>query len=321
MTSTNACRLSEETKAIHTAFAKFIVKLLRFCTIRHVSHLTGVGWDTIKEIHSEWLKKHYSPPRLKGVRNIGIDEFSTRRGHKYMTIVIDLDTRRIIYAHRGRDKEALRVFWNRVHRQGIKIEHITTDMSHAYIASIMENAPDAIHIFDHFHVVKLMNDALNDIRQQQYRMERSINRRNVLKGTMYLLLRNGEDIMDKRHKSRLDNALAMNEPLSKAYYLKEALREIWNQHDKNTAAKALNDWCEQAEKSKIRQLMKMASTVRMWRRGILAWYDYRISNAIIEGTNNKIKVLKRTAYGYRDEKYFKLRLYALHDQSITQNVG
>ena len=152
-------------------------------------------------------------------------------------------------------------------------------------------------------------------------MEKDINKRKVLKGTRYLLLSNGEDIFDSNYKTRIDNALAMNEPLSKAYYLKEQLREIWSQVHKEDAERVLEDWVKQAQESKIPQLMKMSMTLLAHRRGILAWYDCHISTGKVEGINNKIKVMKRNAYGFRDDKYFELRLYALHDCRITRNVG
>lgn len=132
---------------------------------------------------------------------------------------------------------------------------------------------------------------------------------------------NGADIFDKEHKTRLDNALEMNKPLSQAYYLKEQLREIWTQTGKDEAEKIMDDWARQARESKVPQLMKMAATIMARRTGILAWYDCRISTGKVEGINNKIKVMKRNAYGFRDERYFQLRLYALHDCRITRNVG
>lgn len=166
-----------------------------------------------------------------------------------------------------------------------------------------------------------MNEKLDEIRRVQYNMEKDINKRKVLKGTRYLLLSNGEDIFDKEYKTRLDNALDMNKPLSQAYYLKEQLREIWTQINKEEAEKVMLDWIGQAQESKVQQLVKMAATIMAHRTGILAWYDCHISTEKVEGINNKIKVMKRTAYGFRDEHYFKLRLYALHDCRITRNVG
>ena len=133
--------------------------------------------------------------------------------------------------------------------------------------------------------------------------------------------KNEECDFDQQHKTRLDNALAMNEPLSKAYYLKEQLRKIWSQISKEEAEAVLDDWVKQAKESKIPQLMRMAATLLAHRRGIQAWYDSRISTGKVEGINNKIKVMKRNAYGFRDDRYFTLWLYALHDCRITRNVG
>ena len=129
------------------------------------------------------------------------------------------------------------------------------------------------------------------------------------------------DIFDKAHKTRLDNALDLNKPLSQAYYLKEQLKEIWTQTNKLEAEDVLDDWIKQAKESKIPQLINMANSLSAHRTGILAWYDCSISTGKVEGINNKIKVMKRTAYGFRDEKYFRLRLFALHDCRITRNVG
>ena len=302
-------------------FAKYVVDLLRGMTLQDVSNHLGVSWDTVKEIHSSYLKRHYSPPSLDGVENIGIDEFAVKKGHVYKTIVVDLDSGRVIYVGEGKGTKALKKFWRKVKRKNIKIKHVATDLSAAFIASVMENCPDAVHVFDHFHVVKLMNEKLDDIRRKVYSMEKDINKRKVLKGTRYLLLGNGADIFDKQHKTRLENALAMNEPLSKAYYLKEQLRQIWSQTTKAMAEKVLDDWVRQAEQSKVTQLQKMAVTVKTYKKGILAWYDCHLSTGKVEGINNKIKVMKRNAYGFRDEKYFTLRLYALHDCRITRNVG
>lgn len=312
--ATNSCSYTHR-------FAKYVVDLLRGMTLQDVSNHLDVSWDTVKKIHSSYLKRHYSPPSLDGVENIGIDEFAVRKGHVYKTIVVDLDSGRIIYVGDSKGSEALKKFWRKVKRKNIKIKHVATDLSAAFIASVMENCPDAVHVFDHFHVVKLMNEKLDDIRRKVYSMEKDINKRKVLKGTRYLLLGNGADIFDKQHKTRLENALAMNEPLSKAYYLKEQLHQIWSQPMKAMAEKVLDDWIRQAEQSKITQLQKMAVTVKTYKKGILAWYDCHLSTGKIEGINNKIKVMKRNAYGFRDEKYFTLRLYALHDCRITRNVG
>lgn len=302
-------------------FAKYVVDLLKMATLKDVAALLSIGWDMVKEIHSIYLERHYSPPSLKDVRNIGIDEFAIRKGHVYKTIVVDLDTGRIIHVGEGKGADSLDKFWKRVKKKGVVIKNVATDLSAAFISSISKNAPQATHVLDHFHVVKLMNEAIDQIRRSVYAQESDLNKRKVLKGTRWLLLCNGKDIYDEKFKSRLDNALEMNKPLSQAYYLKESLKEIWQQVTKEQAEIVLSEWVKQAKDSKLPRLIKMANTIAAHRTGILAWYDCRISTGKVEGINNKIKVMKRNAYGFRDEKYFKLRLFALHDCRITRNVG
>lgn len=302
-------------------FANYVVDLLKAMTLKDTANLLNITWDTVKDIHLNYLERHYSSPSLKGVDCIGIDEFAVRKGHIYKTIVVDLRTGRILYVGEGKGVDALDKFWKRVKKMDVHIKYIATDLSAAFISSVYENCPDAIHVFDHFHVVKLMNDKLDDIRRVQYSMEKNINKRKVLKGTRYLLLKNGADIFDKVYKTRLDNALDLNKPLSQAYYLKEQLKEIWTQTNKQEAEEVLEDWIKQAKESKITHLINMANTLSAYRTGILAWYDCYISTGKVEGINNKIKVMKRIAYGFRDEKYFRLRLFALHDCRITRNVG
>ena len=207
-------------------FAKHVVDLLRSMTLKDAAARLDISWDMVKEIHSRYLESHYSPPSLDGVECIGIDEFAVKKGHIYKTIVVDLLSGRILYVGEGKGIEALGDFWKKVRCKNISIKYVATDLFAAFISSVLDNCPNAIHVFDHFHVVKLMNDKLDDIRRMQYNMEKDINKRKVLKGTRYLLLGNGADIYDTKYKTRLENALAMNEPLSKAYYLKEQLREI-----------------------------------------------------------------------------------------------
>ena len=298
-------------------FARYVCGLLHSMTLKDVSLRLGVSWGLVKDIHMRYLKRKYSPVDIRGVSNIGIDEFSVRRGSEFKTIVVDLDSSRIIHVGNGRGADALRTFWNRVRRLGVKIKNVATDMSPAYISSVMHNAPEACHVFDRFHVVRLMNDALDSIRRSVFRTERSVNRRKVLMGTRFLLLRNGKDVFDGKYRTRLENALAMNEPLSKAYYMKEAMAGIWEQTDRDEGEKYLDQWVEQARQSKVCQLLRMSNTIAGFKTGILAWYDCHFSNAKVEGINNKIKVLKRQAYGFNDDKYLRLRLFALHDKTIT----
>ena len=298
-------------------FSHYILDLLRLgATIKDVSKHLGVGWDMVKDIHKRYLKRKYSHPDISKVKRIGIDEFAVRKGHVYKTIVVDLDTGRIIHVGDGKGSDSLTAFWKRVKRLGIKIELVTSDMSAAYISSVMENAPDAIHVYDKFHVVEKVTEAVDKVRRSLWNQEKDEEKRKVIKGSRWLLLTKDKDKFDDYAKNRLENILQTNEPLYKAYYLKEDLDQIWAQPNKEEAEKQLQYWCKRAHESKLPAMMKVANMLLSRRTGILAWYDCKVTNAILEGTNNKVKVLKRKAYGYRDDEYFILLLLGMKDETV-----
>ena len=304
-------------RAYTNKFARYVVELSRIGTIKDVAHFLHISWDTVKDIQKRYLQRHYGHPDLSKLKHIGIDEFAVAKGHVYKTIVVDLDTGHVVYVGNGKGSDALDGFWKKAAKVGAKIEAISTDLSAAFIYAVMHNAPQATLVFDHFHVVKLMNDTLDTLRRQAYAQEADLMKRKILKGTRWLLLCNGEDIYDSCHKNRLENALELNAPLMKGYYLKETLREIWTQPSKQDAEDVLNNWVKQAEDAKVPLLKKFANTLMAHRTGILAWYDYHISTGKLEGINNKIKTMKRQAYGYRDEKFFELKILSLHDKTYA----
>ena len=304
-------------KRRHTAaFANMVIDLSRFATIQDIAWFLDVSWDMVRNIQMEFLQKEYGSPDLSNLRYISIDEFATHKGQVYKTIVVDLETGRIVFVGDGNGKASLEEFWNKLGDRKNDIKAVCTDLSSAYTGAVTANLPNASLVVDHFHVVKLMNERMDQLRRQLWHAEKDVNKRKVIKGTRWILLRNGNDIFDAKYKTRLDNVLNLNEPLMIAYYLKEDLREIWNQTNKDDAELVLNEWVRQAMDSKIQPLVKMASTLHAYKPYILAWYDYLISNGPTEGINNKIKVLKRQMYGFRNDEFFTLKLYALHDKRL-----
>lgn len=304
-------------KRCHTiAFANMVIDLSRFATIQDISWFLGVSWDVVRNIQMEYLQKQYGNPDLSNLEYIAIDEFATHKGHVYKTIVMDLKTGHIVFVGDGHGKDSLNDFWTKLGDKKNAIKAVSTDLSSAYVNTVTEHLPNAALVVDHFHVVKLMNEKLDLLRRQLWHSEKDVNKRKVIKGTRWMLLRNGQDIFDTEFKNRLENVLNLNEPLMIAYYLKEDLKEIWNQLNKTDAEKVLEEWINQANDSKIQPLIKMAATLRAYKPFILAWYDHPISNGPIEGTNNKIKVLKRQMYGFRNDEFFTLKLYALHDKRL-----
>jgi transposase len=210
--------------------------------------------------------------------------------------------------------DALKPFWKRLKRCRAKIEAVAIDMSPAYINAVQTNLRKAVLVFDHFHILKLFNEKLSDLRRELYREATEQLHKDVLKGTRWLLLKNPENLDQTRDESkRLHEVLLLNQPLATAYYLKEDLRRVWEQPDQPAAQRVRDDWIRRAESSGIRMRMQFAHTLAAPRSGILNYYDYRISTGPLEGTNTKIRVLQRKAYGFRDTEFFKLKIYALHE--------
>ena len=229
-------------------------------------------------------------------------------------MVLNLETGAVVFVGDGKGADALEPFWGRLRAARAQVEAVATDMSPAYIQAVREHLGDAVHVFDHFHVIKLFNEKLSDFRRELYHEAAKKMDKEVLKGTRWLLLKNPENLDPKRNeRERLAEALRMNQPLATVYYLKEDLRQIWEQPDKETATRVLEDWIRRAEASCIKVLQKFAATLAMHRTGILAYYDCRISTGPLEGTNNKIKTMQRQAYGYRDKEFFKLKILAIHE--------
>jgi transposase len=162
-------------------------------------------------------------------------------------------------------------------------------------------------------VVKLFNDKLSQLRREVQREAEGPLQKKVLKGTRWLLLKHPDNLDPERNeRQRLDEALKLNEPLAKAYYLKEDLRQLWEQDNQVQASAFLDDWIARARSSGVRMLQQFAQTLVLHRRGLLNWYRCSISTGPLEGTNTKIKLLQRQAYGYRDMEFFRLKIYALH---------
>ena len=300
------------------AFERYVHTLSQLTTIKAIAENLKVSWDTVKEIQKQKLRRRYPKRNFTGLRKIAIDEFAVKKGHTYKTVVIDLDTGEIVYVGEGKDKNALEAFWAKLKKQNVTLEAVAIDMGPAYWSAVQDNQPQAAIIFDHFHIRKLINETLTNIRRGLYNQEEKTQVRDVLKGTRWLLLKNQENLTEEKNEyRRLNDALEMNKPLATAYYLKEELKLLWYQKSKEKAAHFLKQWTDKAFVSKIQQLKTFANTLLAHKRGILAWYDYPISTGPLEGLNNKIKTMKRQAYGYRDQEFFTLKLYALHKKNYA----
>jgi transposase len=295
------------------AFERYALELSKVTTIQDTARHLDVSWDIIKDIQKRNLQRRFAKPKLKKLKEIAIDEVAVGKGHRYFTLVLDLGSGAIVHVGEGKGVAALTAFWKRLRSSGAKIRAVATDMGKPYIRAVRDHLPHAVHVFDHFHVVKLYNDKLSALRRDLYRELTDDGQRKLLKGTRWLLLKNPENLDASRNeKQRLQDALRLNTPLTVAYYLKEDLRQIWHQPTKATARRLLNDWIARARASEVAMLSQFAATLLEHRAGILAYYDYPVSTGPLEGTNTKIQAMKRQAYGFRDHEFFKLKILAIH---------
>jgi transposase len=231
--------------------------------------------------------------------------------------VLNLENGAVVFVGEGKGAEALLPFWKKLGRWRKKIRSVAVDMSPAYTKAIRENLPHATLVYDHFHVIKLYNEKLSNLRRELYRTTQDADMKKLLKGTRWLLLKNRENLDSTRNEhERLEAAMNANRPLMTAYYMKEELHRIWEQEEQAAAEQTFDTWIATAEVSGVPMLKKFARVLLAHREGILNYYNSRITTAALEGTNTKIRVLQRRAYGYRDNEYLKLRILALHETSF-----
>src|SRR3954462_14299253 len=296
------------------SFERYALELGRRMTIRDVAVHLDVSWDVIKDIQKRDLSRRFAKPKLKHLRHIAIDEIAVAKGHRYLTVVMDLQSGAVVFVGDGKGAKALLPFWKRLRGSKAKVQAVAMDMSPAYREAVSTHLPGAKIVFDRFHVMKLFNEKLSDLRRALHREATDVLQKKVLKGTRWLLLKAAENLdEEKDEKARLKEALALNHSLAVAYYLKEDLRQFWEQPGKKFGTLFLDGWIKRAEASGIKMLQQMAKTLAAHRSGLLSYYDVMITSGPMEGTNNKIKTMKRQAYGFRDKEFFKLKILAIHE--------
>jgi len=295
------------------AFVEYTLSLIKIGTVEAIAKFLGLQWKTVKNIHKEYLQKKYAKIKYKNLVYLSMDEFSIKKGHKYMTVFLDLSTGWIIYACEGRALDCIEPFLQKLKKKAHKLQAIAMDLSPTYISAIKKILPHVEIVFDRFHVVKLLNVMIDDLRKAE-RVKYIKQGLNIGKGDRFLLLYNFENL-DISKQEKLKKLLEINTALATAYTMKEQFRTFWQKSSKEAAALFLIDWVLTAMLSNIPGLQKIAGTILKHAGGLLAYYDHSISNGKIEGTNNKIKVKKRQGYGYRDMEYFTLLLYDLHEKA------
>lgn len=299
------------------AFARYVLSLARHMSLRALAALLQVGWDLVKGIVKQHLRHKYTLPRLDRLRRIAIDEIHLGRRAGFYTIVLDLDSGAVVYLGKGRNASALAAFWPRLRASGAKIVAVATDMGQSYHLAVRENIPDAVHVLDRFHVVKLFNHVIDQLRRIELRKARG-EQRSALTSTKWILLKRPDRLNPETdQRERLSRALRANWRLMIAYYLKEDLNRFWQQNSREEAQDFLEEWLALADVTGIYELRRFAKTIRRFYDEMLNWYEHKISTGPLESVNGRIRLMQRRAYGYQDEEFLRLRVFALHEQTYA----
>jgi transposase len=301
-------------------FADSVARLAQLLPIKQVSEWFGLSWDTVQAIDRATLEARLGPVDLSDVRRIAIDEFAIQKGHRYATVVVDPETRRVLWVGRGRGREDVRPFFELLGPTGCAaLEVAVMDMSESYELETRQHCPQAAIVYDLFHVVaKFGREVVDRVRVDETNRvaraagpndQRTRARRRVIKGTRWLLLRN-QRTLRRKDRVRLREVLAANRRLWVVYVLKDALKHLWTYTYVGAALRAWHEWYGWAIRSRIPALAAFARNLKLKLAGILAHCRYPFHTSVLEGINNKIKVLKRMAYGFRDDAYFFLKIRA-----------
>ena len=294
---------------VTTRLARYIYQLCELMTVSEVAQHLDIDWKTVKNIDKFYLERDYGQPDLKGLRILAIDEISIRKGHNYLTIVLDFLTGRVVFVGKNRKAKTLKRFFNQLSSgQRKKIEAVAMDMWDPFIKAVKDKLPHAKIVFDLFHVVANFNRVIDKVRNSEYR-KASKDDKAVFKGAKYLLLKNRKNVRRPSHRQHLKELLKLNQVINTVMILKDKLKHIWTYRSRTWAAKALDQWCDLARSLKNRSVNTFVRMIERYRYGIINHCDHPIHTGKLEGVNNKIKVIKRKAYGFHDLRYFTLKIY------------
>jgi transposase len=286
---------------------KHLFRLTGDSTVKAVAKRMALDWETVKDAEVRYIRGLLRKRDLSGMTRIGIDEVSYQKGHKYLTLVTDLDGHRVVYATHGNDGKAVGRFltWLGPKRAG-RIKVVVTDMHDPYLKILRRRLPKAAIVFDHFHVSKIVHDTLDEIRRRLQRQLPPAGRR-VIKGQRYVLLR-AQECLSVRQRVSLQELLDSNTDITKAYVLKEAFRDVFKATNLLQGRKRLAIWEAQVRESGVPELIKVLKTIERRRRGIENYFQHRVANGMAEGFNNVVGTIKKQAYGFHDRDYLKLKI-------------
>ena len=300
-------------------FERAVAELCRHLPIKQVADHFGLSWHAVKEIDKQRLEREVGTPCYDGLRLLAVDEFAVHKGHTYLTTVLDQETGRIVWVGKGRTEATLAGFFDELtQEQRQSIEAVASDMAAGFRNAVEKACPHAALVYDLFHVVaKYSREVVDVVRLEEAKKQDEAGRK-LIKGSRYLLLKNAPNLPGSQRK-RLRELLAANENLNTVYVLKDQLKRIWTYKHPAWARKALDQWCALADASGIPALATFARSLRRHEKGIVNHCRYPIHTGRLEGINNKIKIIKRQAYGFRDDAYFILKIKGAFPGDLQPN--
>lgn len=288
--------------------ALFIHELCKVLTVQDVANHFGINWKTVKAIDRYFLEQQYSKTDYEGLRVLAVDEIATSKGHSYLTVVLDYLSGRVVWVGKDRTKDTLKAFFTGMtDKQKQTLEAVVMDMWDPYIHAVKTYVSHVKIVFDLFHVVSSFSRVIDKVRNAECRKATKQDK-DVFKGSKYLLLKNKRNIRKKKHREHLKQLLSLNETINTVLILKDKLKHIWYYRSRTWAIKALDEWCILANTVNYTCVKKFINMLKRHSYGILNHCDYPIHTSKLEGVNNKIKVIKRKAYGFLDERYFSLKI-------------
>jgi transposase len=297
-----------EPYARHTVrYQKYVAGLCDMLPALDVAEWEGLHKSVVYRIDKKWLQRREERREERPVRHLGIDEISLRKGHRYATVFYDLERKEVIGLVKKRKERAVGGFFRRFGRKRCKaIEAVCMDLWQPYLNSVRRHCKNATVVFDKFHVYKYLSDAIEAVRRHEQQVC-SEEQGKLIKGTRWLWLRASRNLK-RKHKHTLEQIMAINRRLQKAYLLKEDFEEFYACSTREEAEVFLQGWIKRCKQSRLEPFIKLAKRLVRWSHGIFSYFEYRITNGVAEGINNKIKVLKRRSYGFHDDQYFFLKI-------------
>jgi transposase len=289
----------------------YVETLVRILPIKHVADHLELHWHTVKRIDKQRLLREVVEPDRNRLRWLLMDEFALHKGHRYATVVSCAETQQIIWIGEGRSRQAIRPFFVWLGAACARIEAVAMDMNTAFDLEVQQHCPQAAVVYDLFHVVaKFGREVIDRVRVDQANQLREDRpARRVIKRSRWLLLRNHQNLTEEQ-AVRLDELLAANQPLTTVYLLKAQLKELWYAPNEAIARQRWREWYRLAMESGLKPLITFARRLKPYLEGIITSARFRLQTSVLEGMNNRIKVIKRMAYGYRDTDYFFLKIRA-----------